>query len=316
MTFQFIDPSTIRAAAERGDNWYPHAEHFPIPETYTQPAITPRGYMLHTMAGPKTTSPEALYQYMNRADVNGECHQIIGYSRCLQVVPFNVRADNNYKANAWFENGVRYGFVSVETQDDGSNNNVEDDPWTAFQLEHLAGTAAFLHLRYGIPLDRCATWTDGGVDGHRAFPEWSLYAGKTCPGEARWHQIPTVIAIAIQIVNQEEEMNTLTDTLPKPRRVYDSRTMATPFLPGEQRHIYVGDGVTEAFINVTVVSVGDLGGYISINDPGFPPETSVVNYSIEDHVECNAVPALAPNGYILVANTNGYAHVIIDVFAQ
>ena len=200
-TFNYIDPAVIQAAAARGDHWYPHAEKRPIPENYTQPVIVPRGFMLHTMAGPRSTAPESLVKYMERSDINGECHLVYGYDAIYQVIAFNIRADNNYKANSWWEGGVRYGFISVETQDDGANNNVEDDPWNPFQIEHLAGTAAFLHLRYGIPLDRCTTWTDGGVDGHRAHDEWSKYVGKTCPGQKRWEQIPFVIALAQQIVD-------------------------------------------------------------------------------------------------------------------
>lgn len=238
--FKYIDPAVIQAAAARGDHWYPHAEQQPIPENYTQPVISPRGYMLHTMAGPRSTDPESLVKYMARSDINGECHQVLGYTKCIQVVAFNVRADNNYKANSWWENGTLYGFVSVETQDDGANNNVEDDPWNPFQIEHLAGTAAFLHLRYGIPLDRCTSWTDGGVDGHRAFPEWSKWVGKTCPGQTRWEQIPFVIALAQQIVDwrpapvdppevepEEDDMKAVRLRFRIGGKLYDDQVVAT-----------------------------------------------------------------------------------------
>ena len=200
--FHHVDPAVIQAAAKRGDHWYPHAQRKPIPEASTQPAIVPWSVIYHTMAGPRSTSPENLWTYINRGDINGECHLILGYSSIIQALPFNVRADNNYKANSWFVGNERRGSLSVEAQDDGANYNIEDDPWTSFQLEHLAGFSAFAHLRYGIPLDRVeGNWQDAGCDGHRAWPEWSVYTGKTCPGGRRWEQIPDVLALAAEIVD-------------------------------------------------------------------------------------------------------------------
>ena len=128
--FRYIDPALIQAAAQRGDHIYPHANYKPIPEATTQPSIVPRSWIYHTMAGPRSTTPEALWEYMNRGDISGECHVQLGYTSIIQALPFNVRADNNYKGNSWTELGVRYGSLSVETQDDGANFNIEDDPWT------------------------------------------------------------------------------------------------------------------------------------------------------------------------------------------
>lgn len=197
-----VDPAVIHAAADRGDHVYPYASYQPITEATTQPTIVPWNFILHTMAGPGSTTPTQLRNYVAREDVNGESHLIYGYTELIQVVPFNVRADNNAQANSWMIGTKRVGAVSVETQDNGSRTDpgIAKAPWNDFQVEHLAGTAAFLNLRYGIPLERCRYWNSPGVDGHRAHAEWSVYVGKTCPGQTRWEQIPHILNLAAQIV--------------------------------------------------------------------------------------------------------------------
>jgi hypothetical protein len=199
---QYVDPATIHASAAAGAHTYPLATFKPIPEAATQLTIRPWSFILHTMAGPGTTSPEQLWNYINRSDVGGEPHLLLGYTSFIQAVPFNVRADNNAKANSWTVGTERRGAVSVETQDNGSATDpgIAKAPWNLYQVEHLAGVAAFLNLRYGIPLRRCPAWDSPGVDGHRAHAEWSIYVGKTCPGQTRWNQIPTILTLAAEIV--------------------------------------------------------------------------------------------------------------------
>ena len=197
-----VDPLVIRVAAEAGADIYPYAEYRPIPEASTQPTIVPWLFMLHTMAGPRSTAPDALWAFINRADITGESHLILGYAALIQALPFTVRADNNHRANSWMAGVELVGAVSVETQDNGAESDpgIAKAPWNEYQLEHLAGIAAFLNLRYQIPLQRCLNWDSRGIDGHRAHPEWSKYVGKTCPGQTRWEQIPSIIAAAEQIV--------------------------------------------------------------------------------------------------------------------
>lgn len=271
VAFRYVVPELIRMAAQRGDHTYPHANYKPIPEAYGQPVIVPRSLILHTMAGPRSTSPENLWLYMNRGDINGECHVQLGYTSIIQALPFNVRADNNYKANSWTENGVLHGAISVETQDDGSETNVEDDPWNTFQLEHLAGIAAFVHLRYGIPLDRVTdVWTDGGVDGHRAWPEWSLYVGKTCPGEKRWTQIPEVLSLAQEIayptpepapVPPEADPDMAKIPTVRPRGIADQFALV-PIASAEQARRMGIDGQPPIVIDVDVAALQAAVNYV------------------------------------------------------
>lgn len=201
--FRFIFPVVIHAAAKRGDNVYPYARYRPLPEVATQPPIEPWNFILHTMAGQRTATAEALYNFIAQPANTGEPHVLLGYADIIQAVPFTVRADNNAKANRWQAGSSWRGAVSVETQDNGSlvDPGIAKAPWNDYQVEHLAGLSAFLHLRYGIPIARCATWDGRGIDGHRKFPEWSIYVGKTCPGETRWNQIPTILGLAREIAS-------------------------------------------------------------------------------------------------------------------
>lgn len=195
-----VNPEVIHAAAFAGHDIYPYATYRPVPEAYYQPTIVPWSFVLHTMGGPTSTSPDALWRYINREDIKGECHISTGYTEIIQQLPFTIRADNNYKVNSWWVDGRLVGAVSVETQDNGWPT-LPTTPWNAFQLEHLAGIAAFLNLRYGVPLQRVAEVYGRGVDGHRRFPEWSNVVGKSCPGDRRWTQIDGILVRAQEIVD-------------------------------------------------------------------------------------------------------------------
>ena len=310
--FDHIDPAVIRQAATNGADVYPYAEYRPIPEATTQPPIRPWLFMLHTMAGPRTTTPDQLWAFVNRGDITGESHLILGYDTMIQAVPFTVRADNNYHANSWFVNGERVGAISVETQDNGNNTDpgIANAPWNRYQLEHLAGTAAFLALRYGIPLQRCATWDDQGVDGHRAYPEWSKYVGKTCPGQTRWEQIPLVLAWATEIAGTPPVGDDDMIPLVIPERVYDSRQNDDPFTAGETRTINVGS--TQAFLHLTLVT--EVPGYLSVSGSDTRSGASLVNAD-GDGVASDGAPISLPDGQVRVFSKSG-GHVIVDVYAR
>jgi hypothetical protein len=190
-----IEPAVIQAAAAEGSTRYPYAEWMPLPENETQSRIVPTQFIFHTMAGPNLTALESLRRYLERTDITGECTFILDLEgRMAQLVETTVRADNNASANS------RAG--SIETQDRGylADPGIVVTPWTDIQLAQLAGLAAFYNLRHGVPLHRPVAWDQPGMGGHRDYPEWSIYTGKTCPGQARYEQIPLVLAAAQQIV--------------------------------------------------------------------------------------------------------------------
>lgn len=232
----FIDPAVIQESALDGDFWYPYAAIMPLtPEATSQPRRVMTTFILHTMAGPNLTSLLALYAYMNRLDITGECTWILDMAgRCAQTLPCDVRADNNFLAN---------GFAtSVETQDRGyiADPGIALTPWTDWQLAQLAGLTAWqvLNPHLHIPFRRADNgWDGGGIDGHRRYPEWSKFKGKTCPGQARWEQIPLVMEAAELIVNWTPSPPS---PPPDPPLLEDDDML---FICTVDETVYVGDGV-------------------------------------------------------------------------
>jgi hypothetical protein len=230
-----IDPAVIHASAASGDNRYPYAAWLPIPEQQNQPAIWPVSLIFHSMAGPRLTSLEALRAYMGRDDVHIESTLMSDLAgRMAQLVECTVRADCNAKANRWWD-GARYvGAISIETQDEGAAS-LAGTPWSPLQLEQHAGLAAWAHLRYAIPLRICRTWNDPGIGYHRLFPEWSIYVGKSCPGDARVDQMPALLARAREIAAWRPDTpeiqpptwrpgGTVLHTCTPKKRIVDTRT--------------------------------------------------------------------------------------------
>jgi hypothetical protein len=161
----------------------------PLPEASTQPRIIPRLAIMHSNAGPTKQSWLNLWGWMNRDTVSGEAHcvpQLDG--TMVQVMPFTVRADCNYKANRWYRDGKYYGAISFETQDNGSAT-LPTTPWTLAQITSMANALAAICVAYRIPCTATTSAYGAGIGYHSQFPEWSIYVGKTCPGAARIRQM-------------------------------------------------------------------------------------------------------------------------------
>jgi hypothetical protein len=168
--------------------FYPAAHVALLPEATTQKPITPRLVVLHTNAGASSTSPQQLWNYMARADVNVECtFDVAADGQVWQMMPCNVRADCNAQANDFA--------VSIETQDNGAAT-LNSTPWTPAQCDSIVALLAWLADTYAIPMWRCGAWNGSGVGAHRDFPEWSS-AAHSCPGDARFAQVDGLIAAAI-----------------------------------------------------------------------------------------------------------------------
>ena len=159
------------------------------PEASKQELIIPRNQILHSNAGPKKTPWYSIFKYWDRSDITGEPHFQVDMDGAIrQAIPLNRRADCNAKANAWTYQGQRYGAISYETQDDGADT-LNQTPWTPEQLRSVVGAATALCVQYNMQCDTVTEWTDGGIDYHSKFKEWSIYVGKTCPGYARIQQV-------------------------------------------------------------------------------------------------------------------------------
>jgi len=165
----------------------------PIPEAATQPNIEPRNAILHTNAG--KNSAGSLWGYITQASVTGEPHFQVGYGQTEQYMPLNRRADCNYSANRWLQNGHWYGAIAFETQDSGSAT-VEITPWSTTQLRSMVNALTAICIVYGVHCAQPGAWNDSGIGHHSLFPfqgigskAWTNVRGKTCPGRARKAQM-------------------------------------------------------------------------------------------------------------------------------
>ncbi|MFF9488782.1 N-acetylmuramoyl-L-alanine amidase [Streptomyces sp. NPDC014676] len=158
---------------------YREATWLPIPETTTQPRITPTQLILHSTAAP--WSPKRLRDFWNERGVTTESHFGVGYDgKVGQFMDTGVRADANASANN--------RAISVETAADTENS----DPWTPDQIEALVEIMVWAHRTHRIPAHVCHSDTDPGFGIHRMFRKWSL-DGTECPGNARARQFTDTV---------------------------------------------------------------------------------------------------------------------------
>ena len=193
--------------------------------------------ILHTIVG----SAAGAISVMHSDRTPGEAHLVAPFSTGLvQLMPFDRRADCQWKANAWVtpidlgpadgrvvRSGTVVGAISIETEDDGTPENT---PWTANQLDRMAEFLAWANRELGIPLDRCPNPFLPGVGYHsmwgmnrlkvwepnatppygtfvdslgrtvNVYNPWTNTVGKSCPAEARIAQFAGVIAAARALV--------------------------------------------------------------------------------------------------------------------
>lgn len=167
----------------------PNVTYIPLPEAITQPFIAPRLIIEHSQSGPRKTSALNLLAYWRRKDVSGEAHTITELDgRIVQAMPFNRRADCNWKANSWVRGNQLVGALSNETQDNGAGS-LTFTPWPLPQFTAMANMGAVQCIAYRIACTAPATWDGTGLGHHSLFREWSTAIGKTCPGAARIRQM-------------------------------------------------------------------------------------------------------------------------------
>lgn len=167
--------------------WYPGADKKEIRPGENDPPITPIGIILHTDAG----NSASLYNYFNGPSGGIESHFHIPKSKPVeQYRSTGYEADANLKANSFFADGKRYGFISVETQ------GLAGDAWTDYQLAEIKKLilwARSVHPK--ILLRVCPGPFAAGIGYHTLFgspSQWTPVA-KSCPGPVRIKQFDNVI---------------------------------------------------------------------------------------------------------------------------
>lgn len=173
----------------------PFAVHRLLPLGPDKP-IVPVGAILHVDAGNATT----LYHYFNGPSGGIESHFFVRKDGVVeQYRDTGYDADANRHANAFTENGVRKGFISIETQGYGHGE------WTAEQLASIKRLLTWLATTHKFPLRKCPGPYSPGVGYHTMWGApgpWTPAAGKTCPGPDRIKQFNSVI---VPWMNGEED---------------------------------------------------------------------------------------------------------------
>ncbi len=291
--------SFIRAS-EWGVIWKrpPVAEGLGDPETYIHHGAGSRFGLDHAQA---------------MRDLQTWYHNVKDYS----TIAYDIMVHRNVADDTVAICGAREGWLSAATagrNDIGEaiclfgyfhpGHALSEHP-TERELEALAFAVAFsIEQGWSAP--------NTNVLGHRDNPAHPNATG--CPGDYLYPHVPSIEARAYDLLALANMEPTNMITLPKPKRVYDSRKTNNPMGPNETRLINVGSGVSEVFVNLTYIGLDGTAGHLCVNDD--LKTTSVGNYNTADDLENSTFPALTPNGQLKITNAHGRVHIIVDLMQQ
>lgn len=198
---------------QTGRGWCPFAIHKPIPETYEQPAITPRIAILHSAGG----AAELYGWWMNPTSKGLEAHVFVDdetyidptdgleYAKLYQYVNIFVRADANLDAND----------IAVSLESASTVNARE--PWSLPQVRTIIRFLVWACTEAPtIKAQLCTGPRGTGIGWHIMYGApgpWTPARGKVCPGPARIEQVPDIIAQVQQRL-----------TTPQPKDWFDMAT--------------------------------------------------------------------------------------------
>lgn len=167
-------------------SWYPDAIIKNIPPGSNDPRITPIGVILHSRGG----VGDSLYDYFDGPSGGIESHGYIRFGgEFEQYRDTQYEADANYKGNSFFKDGVRYGFLSVETEGYGTES------WADAQIDTILDFCQWTQIEHKVLMRECPTPYSSGVGYHIQFGSpgaWTPVA-KICPGPIRIEQYRKVI---------------------------------------------------------------------------------------------------------------------------
>lgn len=166
--------------------WYPEARKLVISPGPNDPPIEVVGAILHVDAGNSSN----LFSYFKDKSDGIESHFHIPREGPLhQYRDTHFEADANLKANSFYKNGRRFGFVSIETQ------GLAEGEWNAHQLAQIKRLLRWLAQTHNFPLRKTDSPQGPGVGYHTLFGApgpWTPNA-KTCPGPDRIRQFNNVL---------------------------------------------------------------------------------------------------------------------------
>lgn len=166
--------------------WYADAIKKLIAPGPNDPPIIAVGAIMHVASG----ESESLFSYFSGPSNGIESHFYVRRDGTVeQYRDTAYEADANLKANQFYVNGKRYGYVSIETQ------GMEAGEWTPAQVASIERLLRWLSETHNFPLAKCKTPTSPGVGYHTMFGApgpWTPKA-KTCPGPDRVRQFNNVL---------------------------------------------------------------------------------------------------------------------------
>lgn len=173
--------------------WYPLARKLVIRPGDNDPPIKVIGAILHVDAG----NSSSLFDYFSTKSGGIESHfHIPKLGQIQQYRDTGYEADANYKANSFIDHdGIRKGFVSIETQGFGAGE------WNQHQLIGIKALLTWLSQIHGFPLERCKSSTSPGIGYHTMWGApgpWTPVA-KDCPGKDRVRQFEQVLVPWLKI---------------------------------------------------------------------------------------------------------------------
>lgn len=184
----------------------PGAYYNPLPNATRGNLMTPTQIILHTNAGPRSSSWLNLFKWSTES---------YDADRGVTQPHFQVNLDGTIAQGLPMDRqGVHARFanvraIGVETQDYGTlQGGIEDDPWSPAQIDSLVRICAHANLFYNIPIQLPNSWDSPGIAHHARFgyPKWSKYRGKTCPGRTRVSQVLEVLVKTQETVDAIRKM--------------------------------------------------------------------------------------------------------------
>ena len=161
---------------------YPKATWRPVVGVDKDPPIVAVGVILHVRGG----TGDSLFGYFNGPSGGIESHFYLNNKLDWEQYRDTDReADANYKGNSWVVDGIRYGFLSVETE--GGANGA----WSDGVIAELQEFLMWASTEHKFPLRKATGFHGTGVGYHVQFgaglglDAWSNAAGKVCPGPER-----------------------------------------------------------------------------------------------------------------------------------
>jgi hypothetical protein len=161
---------------------YPKAKLRLLPENETQPKITPRVAILHSVAG--RGSPYNLFKNGSSLE---STFWVSETGLVEQYMDTTTRADANRNANGFA--------VSIETE----SSPGATEPWTPAQLKAIIELVDWVCRVHGIPRVQCPKWDGAGIGWHIMFGSpgpWTPVA-KSCPGPRRIEQTKSTVIPAV-----------------------------------------------------------------------------------------------------------------------